>query len=231
MRLSQDSSSWKSSGIVRRDFRATHGEPEEPKAPKRHKSQTQTQCPEGGVHEVVRYVTRSHQYISTDAEGAKWRVSYDSFGVRCAKCLSTKISPVLCVAYADLLSHDKLASILEHHWCRDGHLWDDVVIEEYVRSGRYRWGYRPVARRVCVMCAKFSHGGQFIDAELTAKLLTGASIPDEVAWRIIHQRPANRQEVRTPFVETGRAARRAARAEELDAAVTPADSAGNAGKL
>ena len=71
MRLKEDNSNWKSGGIIRRDFRHSHSEPEIPKASKKKPVGSKSLCPkrDDGHHDPVAIVERRCHLRDRDVEG------------------------------------------------------------------------------------------------------------------------------------------------------------------
>lgn len=83
MRLSQDDSSWKARGILRRDFRHTHGEPEIPKTKVRKKNKPRKRIDH--KHDWVE-ATEYYEYRSSlGPDYPRWSLHF-----RCTICRAHK---------------------------------------------------------------------------------------------------------------------------------------------
>jgi hypothetical protein len=151
MRISQDSDSWRAGGVIRRDFRATRGDPEIPRIHSRHapgSKPVSSRCSRapGGVHEVehcVAAVWREFEHVT-----GRTRVC-TQWTWRCRWCYSRSISTHLLGPVADLLGNKMRAALLSAVWCREGHL---------ITHGDNRWSSNRSSRSWrgddwwCVMC-------------------------------------------------------------------------------
>lgn len=174
MRISQDRHSWKAGGILRRDFRAAHGEPEVPPYRAKRIKHSTAQCRRStsGVHEPERFVTRvTRRPVMRSGEDYVWIVTY--WGYRCRHCHTTDIAAKLLAPVADLINTRDLSRLLEIALCSEGHLYETRELDS-----NFYWG-RSRIRRVCVMCGQ-APGEYSRYPSATPELLRRAGISEEL---------------------------------------------------
>jgi hypothetical protein len=145
MRISSDSSSWKASGVIRRDVRASHDGPEVPRPPRAAKD-TRRWCRgiPGREHRLVRSVWYYTTRLLVQPDGTFTRSRQPAWHYRCEGCGTTHSwrLPLDVRAAADPRLARCLA--LADRWCRDGHLYDQLADPT---------SYRPDKTvKACVMC-------------------------------------------------------------------------------
>lgn len=163
--LSEDSSSWRAYGLVKKyqDWEKPPT-PQERRKAKKTKDKRWCKGQEGTEHDFV-YQARSH-------DPACYR-EYDNGRRRELRCYSHKHRSITeCTRchldFAHLRGKARKAAIahnpslaseqekLEEKWCQEGHLWDWVERVPNVRSPYYDWGFwRPYIQQ-CAMCGKGS---------------------------------------------------------------------------
>lgn len=171
MRISQDTESWKASGVLRRDFRHTHDGPEIPRG--RHKiGRPRNEWCRGKIgrdHTLERYTlyySYDYRYDPYTGERSVVRVPAMS-GYRCARCGTTDLRrvPLRVIAIVDPVVAEGLR--LSEQWCGDGHLFDNLPA-----PARYSplWGH---TTRACVMCGWNPSGwaSRYIPVSAPARLV------------------------------------------------------------
>ena len=193
MRLKEDNSSWKSGGIVRRDFRHSHGEPEIPKAPKKKQVGSKSLCPkrDGEVHDPVVVVERRYHLRDRTVEGVTYKVYKEHLVIRCASCKTTDLSPALLAPFYDLLSTEERSDVLAEHWCKKGHLYEETEAGPSVYSSAFRLR-RPT--ETCAMCGRRKSSAWRPAPIKDAGLLAAAGVPDEAAALVIAGHAGNPRE-------------------------------------
>jgi hypothetical protein len=159
MRVSQDSSSWKAGGVLRRDFRHSHDGPEVARH-RRRRGNTRRWCRGeiGRDHHLERYVTRWVSSTRVDPDTGEERTVRHpaATALRCARCGRTDVSRLPLEVRA---AHDPLVARhfeLAARWCTDGHLFD-VMSEPGRLDFFFGWYTRPTRMtRACVMCGLVS---------------------------------------------------------------------------
>jgi hypothetical protein len=114
---------------LRRIWRALPDSRELPGTPR--KSRSATLCPRGQNHtpELVETNGRAHHQHAN---------LYRDPIVRCSKCHTTNVDPVLVAEFADKLSPTQLTRLLAHHWCASGHTYGEIPTPWCIRCGKYR---------------------------------------------------------------------------------------------
>lgn len=160
--LSEDDSSWRASGIIRRDFRHTKGEPEAPTRAVRGRKNTKRWCKGivGRKHDVRTVVENPHVCgPDCSARRENGGSGYHRWGVNrsVTKCVACGMNAwSLDKSYKTNPIQQKLAD----KWCGEGHLYDWMTNAELARIGKpvnSPWfGPRPsdVEYHACVMCGK-----------------------------------------------------------------------------
>ena len=193
MRLKEDNSNWKSGGIIRRDFRHSHSEPEIPKASKKKPVGSKSLCPkrDDGHHDPVAIVERRCHLRDRDVEGVTYKVYEEHLVIRCASCKTTDLSPALLAPFFDLLSTKERSEVLAEHWCKKGHLYEEGEVSSSAYSLAFRLR-RPM--ETCAMCGRRKSNAWNPAPIKDANLLAGAGVPEKAAALVITGRAGNPRE-------------------------------------
>jgi hypothetical protein len=197
MSAHKDPDSWRGRSVARRDFRATHGEPEVPRqrstTTRRQRSTTPAvRCAKSptGEHIAERYVAERTNLPGMVAIGeSTYDVEISHLDVRCAICRADTLAPRLLAPVADVIGDRQLSALLAGHWCTDGHLYDTTQDVDWGATYRHRkQATRTV--RYCVMCGRTSSPYHSLVRDVVCatptgtQLLLGAGVPPEVAKRV-----------------------------------------------
>lgn len=100
MRISEDAGSWRARGIIRRDFRHTHGDPEVPRHRSTRKKSGKKKTPrqackhvwvEVSYDEYLRYADRTYwRWYWYPSRTAPYWTAFSTYRV-CAGCLATDV--------------------------------------------------------------------------------------------------------------------------------------------